>query len=291
MAGSTLACFIREQSPTVRIATLYSSRNEPCSLHSTGIVSTFGMSPEASLRGEQICASVRKAENFFAKHSPPGVKKVAHFYAGSKKTGRCYLVTPKTYLDWLEKKARCEYWDEHVEVVEGNQIKTASGKIFEGKAIVLASGAYIKKENKILPFHSFVSASSIVKGSYGIFENIDWGDSSFVFSCGKINLIYRCEERKIVIGGTSDSDGGTSPCSQGIENYYATLSTFFVLPPFEFIRLGAGLRHRGRKRMPFWGKMADGVYGILGLYKNGWSLSFLAAEEALPQLNLESSER
>ena len=287
VAGSTLAYFIHEQNPRLGIAVLYSSRNKSCSLHSTGIVSAFGMKPGSSLRGNQICTSVQRAENFFARNSPEGVKKVPHFYVHSKKTSWCHLITPDVYLNWLEEKNQCEYWDEYVEEVDGNRVKTASGKIFEGRAIFLASGAYIKKENKFFPFHPSVAESSVVKGSYGIFENIDWGESGFVFSCGKTNLVYRCESKKIIIGGTVDLEEGMEPNREAVKNYYDILSTFFILPSFGLIRLGAGLRHRGRKRMPFWGKMGNNVYGISGLYKNGWSLSFLAAEEVLQQLNLD----
>ena len=284
MAGSTLAYFLYKRNSKLKIAVLYSSQREPCSLHSTGIISTFGVKRGSSLRGDMICQSVDKAENFFIEKNPQGVKKVSHWYAHSNKESHCYLVTPHLYLDWLERESKCEYWDECVEEVEESRVIVASGKVFEGKVIILASGAYIKKENKFFPVHPYIAGSSIVKGSYGFFESIDWKKSSFVFSIGKTNLIYRHEDKKILIGGTTDREDGIKPNSEAVENCYNILLEFFDLPPLDTINLGVGLRHRGVKRMPFWGELANNVYGILGLYKNGWSFSFLAAEEILQQL-------
>ena len=123
--------------------------------------------------------------------------------------------------------------------------------------------------------------SRVVKGSYGIFDDVTLGDSSFVFSCGKTNLIYRHRDRQAVIGGTTDQDQGVEPDLEALREQYKIISTTFSLPQFGRLKPGAGLRHRGPKRMPFWGRLSEGVYGILGLYKNGWSLSFLAAEDFL----------
>ena len=284
VAGSTLAYLAREQKPNLKIALLHSSRNQPCSLHSTGIVSTFGMEPGSSLRADHICTAVAKAEKFFAKKHPPGVERVPHLYAHSDRENHCYLISPDKYLNWLEEQTHCDFWEEHVEEVEEGRIKTFSGKIFEGKVIVLASGAYIKKENKLFPAHPYVAESSVVKGSYGIFENINWKKTSFVFSCGKANLVYRREDNKVIIGGTTDREEGVKPNVEALEHCYNTLADFFDLPLFNTIEPGVGLRHRGRKRMPYWGGLTKNVYGILGLYKNGWSLAFLAAEELLQEL-------
>ena len=270
------------------MAILHSSDHAPCSLHSTGIVSSFGMKPRVSVRGDKICASVEKAERFFSDMRPRGVERVPHFYGESEKEGHCHLVTPHIYLDWLEKSASCDCRDERVEEVAKNRIVTSSGTTFEGKMIVLASGAYAKRGHAFFPQHPFIAGSSIVKGSYGFFEGVDLGESSFVFSRGKANLVYRRKQRQVVIGGTVDGGVGTRPDPEAVKNQYSLFSDFFPLPPFASIRMGAGLRHRGAKRMPFWGKMSDAVYGILGLYKNGWSLSSLAAEEVLREMGIGS---
>ena len=281
VAGSTLAYFAQQARPNLTVAVLHSSQNEPCSWHSTGIVSTFGVKPDAGPRGEKICASFHLAENFFAQARPAGVEKVPHFFNSFQEKGYCYLVTPQTYLNWLKEQSSWECWDERVEAIDGGRVRTASGKIFEGRWVVLASGAYVKRENKFFPEYPYIDGSSIVKGSYGIFHNVDWEKSSFVFSQGGANLVYRREDKKIVIGGTTDRGEGMTPDTEALREQYLVLSNHFALPPFESIWPGAGLRHRGVKRMPFWGKLEGNVYGILGLYKNGWSLSFLAAEEML----------
>ena len=166
-------------------------------------------------------------------------------------------------------------------------LKRFQGKYLRGKLLFLASGAYVKRDNKFFPKNPFIAGSSVVKGSYGIFDDIDLGESGFVFSCGKANLVYRREVKQVVIGGTTDRDEGWGPDSKAVQEQYKIVSKFFSLPPFNCIRLGAGLRHRGAKRMPFWGRLSENVYGILGLYKNGWSLSFLAAEEILMDSGIE----
>ena len=270
-----------KRSPERSLAIFHSSQYPSCSLHSTGIVSTFGVGPGSSERGDKICTSVDMAEEFFAKVKPSGVERVPHFYAKAERSGHCYLINPRCYLDWLEEQTECDCWDERVEQVDGKHIRLSSGKIFEGRTIVLASGAYIKEGNRFFPQHPFVNGSTIVKGSYGIFDNVDWGDSGFVFSHKSANLVYRSDNKQVVIGGTTDLGEGGGSNSEGVKEQYNTFTDFFDLPPFDSVCLGAGLRHRGVKRMPFWGRLSDHVYGILGLYKNGWSLSFLAAEEIM----------
>ena len=296
IAGSTLVHYIHEKNPTLKVAVLYSSRNRSCSLHSMGIVSAFGMRPDSSSRGDMICTAVRKAEDFFVSKRPPGVEKVPHFNVQAKPKSHCYVITPDTFLAWLVEHSGCEYWNEHVVEVEESgvslpRVKTSSGKVFEGKFVVLASGAYIKKDNKLFSSHPFVMGSSIVKGSYGIFKDIDWGEYGFVFSHGKANLIYRPKDKKIIIGGTTDGEGGMEPNLGTLECFHDIFSELFVLPSLNLATFGVGLRHRGEKRMPFWGAMAKGIYGIMGLYKNGWSLSFLAAEKISHQLHEALAKR
>ena len=56
------------------------------------------------------------------------------------------------------------------------------------------------------------------------------------------------------------------------------------MPNFEEIEFKVGLRHRGRRRTPYWGRLSKQIFGISGLYKNGWSYSFLAAEEVTEEI-------
>ena len=254
VAGRTLAYSIGRANPNLRMAMLHSSQKVPCSLHSLGIVSTFGMKADSGPRGESICTAVAMAETFFESVRPSGVERVPHFFGGGP-TKSCYLITPKIYLNWLAEHTPCEYGDEEVEVVESGCIRTSSGKVFESAITILASGAYTKKDDKFFPAHPFIAGSSIVKGSYGVFDGVDWGERNFVFSCGSANLVYRWEEKSIVIGGTTDREEGIDPNVENIKNQYDVIANFYALPSFDLIRPGMGLRHRGPKRMPFRGEI------------------------------------
>ena len=279
VAGRTLAYILRKRHPSWRMLLLHSPRRPSCSLHSLGIVSTFGVKPGTSERGDKICAAVELAEDFFVRERPDGVERVLHLLSPHKKGAMCRLIEPRTYLAWLEKNTDCEYREELVEFVTTGQIRVASGKTFEGRSIVLASGAYIKNDHHLFCHHRVIEESSVVKGSYGFFENVDWGEDSFVFSMDGANVIYRGQQKRIFIGGTTDREEGAEPNREGMEKLYRLFGHVFDLPPFGQIQLGAGLRHRGRKRIPFWGELDKNVYGVFGLYKNGWALSFLAAQE------------
>ena len=288
VAGRTLAYVLCQKYPSIHLLLLESSVRPSCSLHSLGVVSTFGVKPGTSERGDKICAAFERAETFFEKMCPSGVERVPHLFAQKKKSHYCYLIAPATYLAWLEENTPCEYGEEYVVEVADGKLRTDSGKIFEARSIVLASGAYIKKDGHLFPHHRVVGESSVVKGSYGFFERVDWGEDSFVFSMDGANLIYRGPQKRIVIGGTTDSEEGQRPHRPGVEELYHSFATFFDLPPFKEIQLGAGLRHRGRKRMPFWGELSENIYGIFGLYKNGWTLAFAGADAVMLQLKNKS---
>jgi hypothetical protein len=114
-------------------------------------------------------------------------------------------------------------------------------------------------------------------------------DRSFSFAIELNHFIYRHEEDLLQIGASSiNRDTTELPRTKELEEIYQvfTEETHFKIPGFSDFTQRSGIRHKGYRREPFWGKIDDaGLYAICGLYKNAFSFSFLAALELKEQLN------
>ena len=67
--------------------------------------------------------------------------------------------------------------------------------------------------------------------------------------------------------------------------YFATtapvpsVNTKKEFPVFDDFKILTGLRQKGKKRMPFWGKIGDNIYSIHSLHKNAFTFGFKAASD------------
>ena len=130
----------------------------------------------------------------------------------------------------------------------------------------------------------------MVPGAYLTFEGLNLGERSFVISKKHANLIYRAFEKSILIGGsTIKKEYGYRNDLEEIKEQYNLFQEMlkganFTLPNFNDAVLQFGLRHKGRKRYPFAGKLKDNVYGVFGLYKNGFTFPFFLAGGLVKQI-------
>ena len=92
--------------------------------------------------------------------------------------------------------------------------------------------------------------------------------------------------KKFVIGATTLKEGALflerTDLLLGIY-LHAKKYCPYTLPAFSQAKIYTGLRHLGYKRMPFWGKVGEKTFAVHSLYKNGLSLSFLAANDLINQ--------
>ena len=221
-----------------------------------------------------------------------------------------YFIDPPAYLSWFSKRVKKKAKDKGVNFLEfhdfvtdisidpkeGIILETHSEAFFKADQLILATGAYSKLMKELLPDQcEALERAKVVSGSYLAFENVEADfkcDESFCIAFKGHNFIYQHWKKCFLIGGTTDSnDEGALKAPQVVklkEMYEVGKNELKLpLPPFEKGDMLVGLRQKGIKRTPFWGplKSAQGnIYGILSLYKNGYTFSFKAAKDLCSQI-------
>ncbi|MEC8623349.1 MAG: FAD-dependent oxidoreductase [Bdellovibrionota bacterium] len=221
-----------------------------------------------------------------------------------------YFIDPAVYLKWFSKRVKkkakdrginyLEFYDFVTDITydlnEGIILETHSEAFFKADQLILATGAYSKLMKGFLPGqYEQLEKAKVVSGSYLVFENTGSDfkyEESFCIAYKGHNFIYQHWNKCFLIGGTTDSnDEGALKAPQVVklkEMYDVGKNELKLpLPPFEKGKTPVGLRQKGIKRMPFWGplgKEKDNIYGILSLYKNGYTFSFKAARDLCSKL-------
>lgn len=205
-----------------------------------------------------------------------------------------WLVDTQKYMQWLESEInltqKCDFlatglnhWVQNrhgVEILLNNHEKVRCRKI------ILCGGAYHKLFSS---FHEQVDGSKIVAGSFVQFLDQSLGGNSFALQFARSNFIYRAWENSVTIGATSTHNGfdfsiDYPQLQQQYLKFQQLLGLSYPCPNFRSGHFYSGIRLKGVKRTPWWGKVDQGVFAISGLYKNGLSFSLLAAQELVEQI-------
>jgi len=211
----------------------------------------------------------------------------------------CYLIEPRELMNWLTNKINENLDIESIkgEVVDfdyDGHVVLSNDENYNAKNIIICSGAYSKTffEEKISD--DILIRSKVVPGQYLTFDNIDWGEENIVIAKKHHNLIYRAYTNKVMIGGTTIKDEKDLESDDLLKEQYDSFSQLLSpdlnLPPYENGHIQVGLRHKGVKRSPFWGAIDKAlwkksrVFGLFGLYKNGFSFPFFGAKELLNEV-------
>lgn len=263
-----------------------------CSLTSTSLVSRAGLQYGVSIFGDQLLQAYEIFEDLCA--HLPGVEKAkqAHRRHGDLENfkkrygdvpGHCYIVENTLFLQTLEAQIKESL---------GHRLTIKYDTLLDhdDKMVYLHS-----KEN--IAFHQLFlmlgagnklyakdPGGKSVVGQYA-YALVDLGKESFVISRGPHNLIYRHRDQTLLVGSLDDKDDllGWPLLAARSHGLKEILKTFdYDLPRNLNWTVVSGVRHKGIKRRPFWGEISKNVYSVHGLYKNGYSLSFLGAKGCHP---------
>lgn len=169
--------------------------------------------------------------------------------------------------------------DTVVDIQSSNHITLQSGKVIGAKKVISALGAYSNHFIYTDEEHH-LSSSKIIPGDYLKFNNIDLGKHSYIITKGHFNLVYRAFEKSVLIGGTTLKTEWVGIDYVELRPLYEYFKGIIDdLPNFEEGEIHNGLRHKGRRRMPFLGEVSDSVYSFHGVYKNGFTFSFYMANK------------
>ncbi len=106
--------------------------------------------------------------------------------------------------------------------------------------------------------------------------------NDFNLCLDKWHFIYRPSKGVIQIGSTTENNCDSLVANvEELSKIYNHIrsNTNIELPEFSAFEQRTGIRHKGYKRLPYWGEVAPNLYAIFGMYKNGYSFPFLASEQ------------
>lgn len=211
-----------------------------------------------------------------------------------------YLLNPEAFMAWLKKQyidtlkldIKSEYVTEQSLSSDNIEIFTESTS-YKGATLLICAGAYSKKFESSIEFEK-LEKSKVVPGQYITFDNVDWGEENFAITKRRYTVCYRAYNQTLMIGGTSlkedDDINDLSPLKIEYDEVKKIFGESVKLPSFESGRVRHGLRHKGHQRKPFWGLIQEStnakVYGMFGLYKNGFTFPFLGAKKLIEQMGL-----
>lgn len=203
-----------------------------------------------------------------------------------------YLINPALFYLWQKSRLkRSEYIQDYVVEArrdgKGFFVRTQAGvEIYADKLFICAG--YLShhfmdlvEDEKVL---DYLSRCKPVRGSFLRHPTGEEFNTSFSIAFDKHHLIFRNSDQSVLLGSTSENDSSLqTPMTEALYEIYdkirERLADPSILPPKEDWEVVSGIRHKGAKRMPFWGELAPNCYGVFGLYKNAFSFSFLAAKE------------
>ncbi len=207
-----------------------------------------------------------------------------------------YIITPEVFTKWLSdnthiKKSNYELFLKNLDKEDDLfKLTLEDGQIIKSRKILFAMGAFSLIFEKFLaPLNadSIEQKNSIKAGSY--FEkNCDLGLDSFYLSIDGHQVLYRKNdfESKLIIGSATSMGAYEAPDYMALSlifNKVKALLTFDIGEMSDF-KVITGLRHKGPKRLMIC-ESIDGeektLFRINGLYKNGYTMAFLASKKML----------
>ena len=291
---------------------------QPASLNNTGLISPMGIKKGISPLGDILSTSWDFFTKWEKENKPNGVYKAQHYLLATKDplphnhlnklsrrftkldsisniagkelkeplTGKIipsYLIHPRIYLKWFkEKNKEVSLIKEMVCKVERKKqnwtLHLLNKKQITGTHLVIACGAFSKIAEDTFE-KKYFSQTKIAAGSFLQFKHPSFSSYAAI-TLGDFNIIYRKEN--ILLGATSDGSV-LAPSLDRLQEFHRqiplTLGDNFALPPLNQGKIISAYRHKGVKRLPFWGEMDKNLYGIHSLYKNGLLTSLPAAEQ------------
>ena len=207
-----------------------------------------------------------------------------------------YIITPEIFTKWLSENTQIRKTNFELFLKDLNkyndhyQLILENGEVVKAKKILFAMGAYSKIFEKFLTppdADSIENKNSIKAGSY--FEKVcDLREDSFYLSIDGHQVLYRknAYESKLIIGSATAMGAYEVPDYQALSlifNKVKPLLTFDIGEMTDF-KVITGLRHKGPKRLLI-SECIDGeqksLFRINGLYKNGYTMAFLASRRML----------
>lgn len=289
----------------LKIGLIESKQLQKCSTRTTSVVSLHGIKSGISPLGDDLVKSYELFKSFVKKTNYNSVqhcirshialnemeeeKLKSRFdrvddikfqnlsYKGIEE--EAFVVEANSFLKEMRDQAHkngVEFLEDTIlEIKEKDRVELVGLKeSYHTNILILATGAF----SKLMPIVDSTKDfyGSVVPGHY-----YEWDydfDHSFVVSLEGHNLIYRKQDGKLILGGSTQKDGVAYPAHDQLNNQYEKFQEVFEMPDLCDAKLLTGLRQKGVKRRPFIGEISSRIFALTSLYKNGFTLSFLGAK-------------
>lgn len=202
-----------------------------------------------------------------------------------------YIITPEVFMEWMSEQIKIKkdvyklFLKNMIQKDDLHHLVLEDGNVIIAKKVLFAMGAYSKVFEKMLAevgAESTEEKNTIKAGSY--FErDINLGEKSFYLSIDGHQVLYRKNsyEQKLIIGSATTIGAFEAPELAGLAKIFNKVKPLltFDLGEMSDYRVVTGLRHKGPKRLLICDSFneAKTLYRINGLYKNGYTMAFLAA--------------
>lgn len=203
-----------------------------------------------------------------------------------------YLITPELFSKWLSdnikiKKTNFPHFAKDMEKNgETFAIKLLNGEVVLAKKVLFATGAFSKIFERFYapPEAESIEVKNTIKAGSFLEREVELGQKSFYLSIDGHLVLYRHNsfEKKLIIGNVTTIGAYEAPDMAGLKKLFETLKALLTFNPGEFsdFKVTTGLRHKAPKRMLIASAIDPErkLFRINGLYKNGFTMSFLAAK-------------
>lgn len=269
------------------------------SLKSTAVAALRGTQRGLSELGDELCDHWEFSDKFYAELNNPGLiegeletwlyedkdlRRFAHLSESSsvllkaqrvplkRVTEKCWLIDPQTFMS---------SFDQSHEKIEGliTQLTPSGSKWrvhtqntereFDG--VLLCTGVWARWMKDFYPQGELESLRPS-QGSFYQWNNFTLGERSFALSFSGLNLHYRHDLHSLQLGATTIKDVDSFiPSITHLEEIKKVFEqTLDLKLDFSQATIHTGIRSILKSRRPFAGKLSENLYGMNGLYKNGW---------------------
>jgi hypothetical protein len=210
------------------------------------------------------------------------------------KTLDSYLINNLVFHDSIYKNLRTKFqiFNKFIKYIsssdEGHIVHASSGEKYTAKAVInftsgyptITGGPDVIREHMGLSKHAYGDLIYFDNVNLGTKQNDDW-----ILSLDEDNLIYRHDNSSLLFGSTTRNNNLFVPSIVELEQKYQTLCSKLKIsdkvPDFKTGLIKTGVRHKGKKRRPFWGRIKPGLYSGHSYYKNAYTFSFYGSNEII----------
>lgn len=284
-----------------------------CSAHSTAVVAGYGVRRGLSPHGDDLAHSLELADQFYRQTTIAGVYPTDLWHGAyqleqqqrfAQRFGDSTEQLSAEYSTWFrapDLACREEAWlidaPVFLKAWKKELASNPSVRFFETLIVRQSEGILTSSTGETYgPYEQIIWAigasgerfellpkqGSRVSGHALVWESVELGERPFALSVNGKNLIYQAWVKRVYLGGSTDSAGHFAPALKELKTQWESWQDYLTRPLqeqliWERARVMGAVRHKAPRRRLLVDQLNSREIVVNGLYKNGYSLAFLAA--------------